>query len=246
MAPLGPAPEMVSKLISFSACVSRAWSRAAWRRAISSMPPVWRLAVEPGQEAHHRRAVALVRGARALDLGGVLARLGQDAGIAGAHHARLAALELAMEPDRLRRGSGGRSCRPSSAPSGAAPAPPGCAELGERAPGAPWPRGPILAGSMNSSGLPLAGTIANASTTGLWATSEPRMLNSQQIESGKVRTTASWPSFFERGLQLGKLLLGGLARVLAAGCGTTAPCGGGGTLPCPRRDRSGCWPAPSA
>ena len=39
----------------------------------------------------------------------------------------------------------------------------------------------------NSSALPLCGTIANASTTGLCATSVPRMLNSQQIESGSVR-----------------------------------------------------------
>ena len=85
----------------------------------------------------------------------------------------------------------------------------------------------ILAGSMNSSALPLAGTMANASATGLWATSEPRMLKSQQIEGGKVRTTASWPSFFRVAWTSASLSSADLPAYLR-GCTTTAPCGGAG------------------
>src|SRR6185437_6445250 len=61
------------------------------------------LAVEPGEEVRHRRAVAPVGGAGALDLGGVLAGLGQVAGIWHPYDAGLAALQPAMEPDRRRR-----------------------------------------------------------------------------------------------------------------------------------------------
>ena len=89
--------------------------------------------------------------------------------------------------------------------------------------------GPILAASTNSSGLPLAGTTANASATGLCATSEPRMLNSQQIESGNVSTTASWPSFFRSACRSLSLSSAGLPAYFT-GCGTTAPCGGAGRL----------------
>ena len=95
---------MVSKLISFSACVSARIASSWLRRADLVEPAFRRLAIEPGQKAHDGCAVALVRRARTLDLGGVLARLGQDAGIGRAHDARLAALQLAKEPERRRAG----------------------------------------------------------------------------------------------------------------------------------------------
>ena len=79
MAPFGPAPEMVSKLISFSACVSLRMRLELARGGDLVEPALRRLAVEPGEEARHGRPVALVGGARALDLGRVLARLGQQA-----------------------------------------------------------------------------------------------------------------------------------------------------------------------
>ena len=172
-----------------------------------------RLAIEPGEEAHHGGAVALVRGARALDLGGVLARLGQDARIGRAHDAGLAALELAEEPERRRRRDrAGRACRPSSAPPAAPRAPTGALILASGARCA-FASAPILALSTNSSGLPLTGTMANASATGLCATSEPRMLNSQAIESGSVSTTASWPSLRSVACSSADLLLGRLAGI---------------------------------
>ncbi len=65
-------------------------------------PAAGRLAVEPGEEAHDGGPVALVGGAGALDLGRVLARLGQQARVGAAHDAGLAAAELAEEPARRR------------------------------------------------------------------------------------------------------------------------------------------------
>ena len=186
----------------------------------------FRLAVEPGQEARHRHAVALVRGARALDLGGVLARLGQHAGIGGAHHAALAAFELAREPERRRRAEAHDLAGLLERRRAAAPARPASLILASGARCA-LASGPILAASTNSSGLPLAGTIANASATGLCATSEPRMLNSQQIESGNVSTTASWPSFFRSACSSLSFSSADLPAYLI-GCGTTAPRGGAG------------------
>src|SRR6476646_9439091 len=99
MAPFGPAPEMVSKLISLSACVSARSSSSRFEAAISSMRPA---AASRSSQAR-KCAIAPVGGAGALDLGGVLAGLGQLAWIGHPYDAGLAALQPAMEPDRRRR-----------------------------------------------------------------------------------------------------------------------------------------------
>ena len=63
---------------------------------------VWCYAIEPGEEACHRDAVAQLRGAGARDLGGVLDRLHRRNRIAAAHYL---AAGLDHEPrDRLRTG----------------------------------------------------------------------------------------------------------------------------------------------
>src|SRR5271155_1296393 len=49
---------------------------------------IWRLAREPSEEARQRRAVAVMRCAGAVDFGGVLARLRQQAGVGGAMNLR--------------------------------------------------------------------------------------------------------------------------------------------------------------
>ncbi len=51
--------------------------------------------------------------------------------------------------------------------------------------------GVILALSRKSVGRPACGTMAKPSTKGVFGTSRPRMLNSQQIDSGSVSTVAS-------------------------------------------------------
>src|SRR5581483_6012463 len=61
---------------------------------------VRRLAIEPSQEAGDRCAVPLVGRARTLDLGGVLAGLGQQAWVRTAHDGCLATGKLAEEPAR--------------------------------------------------------------------------------------------------------------------------------------------------
>src|SRR5262245_14001995 len=61
-----------------------------------------RPAVKPGEKPYNGRPIALVRGARTLDLCGVLARLRQQARVCPPHDAGLAALELAKEPARGR------------------------------------------------------------------------------------------------------------------------------------------------
>ena len=85
----------------------------------------------------------------------------------------------------------------------------------------------ILRASMNSSALPLAGTIANASVTGLCATSVPRMLSSQQIESGSVSTAASWPSSFSRFWRSASFSSAGVPAYFS-GCTMTVPAGTAG------------------
>ena len=76
--------------------------------------------------------------------------------------------------------------------------------------------------------LAAAGTIANASATGLCATSEPRMLSSQAIEFGQRQDDRILALLAQRRLQLGDLLLGGLAGISAWGGGRPEPCGGAG------------------
>ena len=78
MAPLGPVPAMVSKEMSpqrvcGAAEVLQRGDHARLGQAAR------RLAVEPGEKAHHGGAVAQMRGAGAVELGGVLAGLGQKA-----------------------------------------------------------------------------------------------------------------------------------------------------------------------
>ena len=57
--------------------------------------------------------------------------------------------------------------------------------------------GELLRSSRNRSVEPSACRIANDSANGVWGTSAPRMLSSQQIESGMVITAASAPYFFD-------------------------------------------------
>ena len=82
-----------------------------------------RLARQPGQEARHRRPVAPVRLAAALQLHRVLAGLGQQAGIGGACHFRPCRLQLfqhrnrrcrRIDADPLARRPQRRQCRQES------------------------------------------------------------------------------------------------------------------------------------
>ena len=161
-----------------------------------------------------------------------LLRLRQQAGIGAA--ARCAPLPpLSLRKNQLAADVGDRAARACALPF-RRPVQPVGSSAGRASlslaswRGAPGPPAPILAGSMKSSGLPLAGTMAKASATGLCATSEPRMLSSQAMESGSVRMTASSPVLAQRCLQLGDLLLGRLAGVACRVRATTAPCGGAG------------------
>jgi len=54
---------------------------------------------------------------------------------------------------------------------------------------------PSLRRSTNKAGLPSFGTVAKASTTGVWATSLPRILNSHEIACGSATKSASPESF---------------------------------------------------
>ncbi len=55
----------------------------------------------------------------------------------------------------------------------------------------PFTLSPTLAGSMKRVGRPVAGTMAKARATGVCLMSPPLILNSQAMESSKVRSTAS-------------------------------------------------------
>ena len=99
MAPFGPAPAMVGNETSLSRPVSRRKLSIACDRVDFGQGAARRFAVEPGEEARHRHAVALVRGARAGDLDGVLHRLHRRQRIRAAHH--LAAVLDDQPRDRL-------------------------------------------------------------------------------------------------------------------------------------------------
>ncbi len=78
MAPLGPAPEMVSKLRSRNSGLARRNSSSFSAAPISSSA-VQRRRLEPGEETDHGHAVAGVGGAGAGDFALVLARARQQA-----------------------------------------------------------------------------------------------------------------------------------------------------------------------
>ena len=193
MAPFEPAPEMVSKLISFSACVSARIVSSCRAAPISSMPP---FGASRSSQARKRTTAAPSRfwAARAPLISAAFLRA------LGRMHGSVARTMRALPPLSLRKNQNaavaGSSLtrlpaflRAASRASSAA----GALILASGARCA-FASAPILALSTNSSGLPVTGTMAKASATGLCATSEPRMLKSQAMESGSVSTTASWPS----------------------------------------------------
>ena len=107
MAPSGPAPAMVGNEMSLSRPVSR---RKRFQRLDGvdlGEPAARRFALEPGEEAHDRGAVADMGGARAGDLDGVLHRLHQRDRIGAARH--LAAAAGHQPRDRV---GGGRLVEP--------------------------------------------------------------------------------------------------------------------------------------
>ena len=69
---------------------------------ISSTRPVGRMLIEPGEEARHRRAIANMRGACACDLGCVLDRLWQNAGVVAGDDLGAGGLENLREAHRRR------------------------------------------------------------------------------------------------------------------------------------------------
>ena len=95
---------MVGNETSLSRPVSRRKLSNASTASISLKLAVRRFAIEPGEEARHRDAVAQLRRAGAGDLGGVLDRLHRRDRIAAAHDL---AAGLAYKP-RDRLGTGGR------------------------------------------------------------------------------------------------------------------------------------------
>ena len=72
------------------------------RRADLIDPARGRMLVEPGEEARHRRAVADMRGAGARDLGVVLDRLGQNAGVVAGDDLGAGSFENLREAHRRR------------------------------------------------------------------------------------------------------------------------------------------------
>ena len=207
MAPLGPAPEIVSKLISFSAWVSLRMPSSCRATAISSRPP---LPPSRSSQAKKRAITAPSRlwAARAPAISATFLRaLGSRQGSAPRTIRPLPSLRKNQFAAVLGSSRTRLPAALSAASRGASWA--GALSFAKGIKCARASR-PILVLSMKSSGLPAAGTMAKASGTGLWATSEPRILKSQAIESGCVRITASalsrrrvscsWASFSCAGL----------------------------------------------
>ena len=217
---------MVSKLISFRACVSLRIVSSRFETAISSSPP---LGASRSSQARKRDTAAPSRlcAERApLISAPFLRALGSRHG-SGPRTMR-ALPPLSLRKNQLEAVAGSsrtRLPRPLSAFSRRSRFA-GSLILASAARCA-LASGPILAGSTNSSGLPLAGTIANASATGLCATSAPRMLSNQATESGSVRITASSPSL--RNVACSSAIFCSAALpAYFKGCGITAPCGAAG------------------
>ena len=99
MAPFEPAPEIVGKLRSRKWSPSRRKASSRSLAAISrSLPPLRRLARQPGEEAGDRGAVAAMRGAGAVELDRVLAGLRQQARVGGAVDAGAGLFEPVEDP----------------------------------------------------------------------------------------------------------------------------------------------------
>ena len=152
-----------------------------------------RLGVEPAEELCQRDAVELVRLLHAADLGVVLFRLGQQHRVALVDEHGVA---TPFERGDEREGRSGR-VDPDALVGGAE-----LFELGRRGSRrrrvlpmpveALWRSSAVsLPASTKSVGLPVRGTSAKPSITGMLGTSRPRMLNSQLIDSGRVSTTVS-------------------------------------------------------
>ena len=102
MAPLGPAPEIVSKL---GPRKSSPPARIAAKRptASSSVTEPGGAAASPGQKTCERRTIPAVGGTNAGELDLVLARLGQRTGIGAANYLGAALRQAIHHPDRRRR-----------------------------------------------------------------------------------------------------------------------------------------------
>ncbi len=191
-----------------------------------AQPALRRGGVEPGEELGHRRAVAQVRGAGAGDLGGVLAGLGQDAGVA---------LRRPLPPRRRRRA--GRRPRPARWPRSTPTRPRSASSRAAKAcGGSTVTSGPRWAAS---AGIGLRG-VGEELDPGVGvedregerhracaAMSEPRTLRSQAIESGSVSTEAA-RSRARRPRASSARLSAALRPASASGCGTIGRAGGAG------------------
>ena len=84
-----------------------------------------------------------------------------------------------------------------------------------------------LRGSMNSDARPAVSRTAKARATGVLPMSAPRMLNSQAIESGALRTTASTPRLSSVPATAARLAAES-RPANSGGCGTAGEIGGAG------------------
>ena len=196
MAPFGPLPDMVSKLISRSWFVARRNDSSRRTVSISSTAPD---CAAPSSQARNLVTAAPSRSCaaraplisaafftafnckhgsepRAIRRGPPSARAKAKLAVCGSTRTRLLALRRVAS--RSLSASGGLSF----------------AKLFSSA--------RVLAssfsGAMKSSGLPAWGMRANASATGLCGMSEPRMLKAHATESLSVSNAASWRSSLSR------------------------------------------------
>ena len=226
MAPLGPLPEMVSKLISRSWLVARRKPSSRRTASISSSAPV---AAAPSSQARKRATASPSRrcAARAplISVAFLLAFSGSD-GIGPARDAPWCRRARARTNSprywgsrRTRLPAVRSAFRRSASAAGSLT----LAKVSRCARTA----GASLSAAMNSSGLPLAGTIAKASATGVCGMSEPRMLNSQATLSLSVRMTASCLSALRR-FWMSAILSCAERPANFCGCSVTGSAGAGG------------------
>jgi hypothetical protein len=191
MAPFGPAPQIVSKLMSCSAFVARRKPSSACTTSISVSPPFG-----ASRSSQHRNSTIAAPSRRcasrvAAISAAFLRALGRRQGSSPQ------ATSTPRFQDIVAHGQRGPLALSTRTGPGSVPARgEGLRRMQRDArPQMRAHRVVSFAGSANRSTRPSSCRIAKPCTTGFFGTSAPRMFNSQQIESGSVSTAAFCPAW---------------------------------------------------